>query len=159
MIRIAGGVLLLLVGLTSLLEGGCVAISCHAVGAVSGAMDGAVVHMQRAIESKNIKPKDLKKVEPQQIRDLESAAGKLESRKSGITMASVIIRLGGLLCVISGILFFLNRAKLLGFIAPGIGIVGELVLFVVLSFNVFGLLKILMYGFGAFAATKLNREV
>jgi len=148
--RIAGGVLLLLVGLTSLVEGGCVAVGCHA----ASKMGAALGDMGKALQNKNVKPEDLKNVGAEQIKDLE----KMSQSAGGITIASIIIRVGGLLCIVAGILFFVNKAKIFGFIAPAVGIIGEIALFIVLAFNIFGLVKILIYAFGAFAATKVGAE-
>lgn len=148
--RIAGGVLLLLVGLTSLVEGGCVAVGCMAASKLGSAIGDAAT----ALQNKNVKPEDLKNVGSEQIKDLE----KMSQSAGSIGIASIIIRLGGLLCIVAGILFFVNKAKIFGMIAPCVGIVGEILLFVMLAFNIFGLVKILIYAFGAIAATKIGAQ-
>ena len=144
--RIAGGVLLLLVGLTSLIEGGCVAIGCQAASAL-GAI-GAEAGKAKSLD-------DLKKISEAAGKDLQKG---IAASASYIGVASIIIRVGGLLCIVAGILFFVNKAKVFGFIAPAVGIVGEILLFVFLAFNIFGLVKILIYAFGAIAATKVGEQ-
>jgi hypothetical protein len=146
--RIAGGILLLLVGLASTIEGGCVAMGCVAASNVGSALGEA----RSALQNKNASEADLKKVGEGQLKDLEKMAG----RAGSIGVASIVIRVGGLLCLIAGILLLVNKAKVFGIIAPCVGIVGEILLFVMLAFNVFGLVKILIYAFGAFAATKVG---
>jgi hypothetical protein len=42
--------------------------------------------------------------------------------------------------------------------APGIGILGEILFFALVAFNIPGLIKLLIYGFGIFAATKVGTE-
>jgi len=147
--RVAGGVLLLLIGVFSLAEGGCVAIACHA----TSQMGSALGSMGATLRNKNATAEDIK-------RAAESAGGanleKIAKSAASLGWISIMIRVAGLMCLVAGILFFVNKAKIFGFIAPGFGIIAEILLFVMMSFTIIGLVKILIYGFGALAATKVG---
>jgi hypothetical protein len=142
--RIAGGVLLLLVGLWSLAGGGCSLIGGAAVnklGDASSALSKAAAEAGAKVD-----------VEAQKA--LAKAAG----TGSGLFISGIVILLAGILCIVGGIMFFVNKGKAFGFLAPAVGIIGEILFFVMVGFNIAGVIKILIYAFGAFAATKIGAE-
>jgi hypothetical protein len=142
--RIAGGVLLLVVGLWSLIGGGCSVF----VGGAASKLSGAAAEMAKeAAKDPNVK-----------VKVDEDALAKAGSTGSGALVSGIVILVGGLLCIIAGIMFFLNKGKMFGFLAPGVGIIGEILFFVMVAFNVVGLIKILILGFAAFAATKIGAD-
>ncbi len=148
--RIAGGVLLLLIGVFSLAEGGCVAIGCNAASQLGSALSG----VGSALQNKNASADDLK-------RAAEQTGGanleKMAKSAASLTYVSILIRVAGLLCLVAGILFFVNKARIFGFIAPGVGIVAEIALMVMMAFTAVGLVKLLVYAFGAIAATRVGQ--
>ncbi len=148
--RIAGGVLLLLIGVFSLAEGGCVAIGCHAASQLGSALSG----VGSALQNKNVTADDIKKA-------AERAGGanleKMAKAASSLTYVSILIRVAGLLCLVAGILFFVNKAKIFGFIAPAVGIIAEIALMAMMAFTIVGVVKILIYAFGLIAATKVGQ--
>jgi hypothetical protein len=155
--RIAGGVLLLLIGVFSLAEGGCVAIGCHAVGAIGKAASSALGAAGSAA-SKNLTADDIKKAGEAARADLEKTGAGLKAAVGNIAWISIVIRIAGLLCLVAGILFFVNKAKMFGFLAPAVGIIAEILLFVMMAFTIVGLVKILIYAFGLIAATKVGEQ-
>lgn len=72
--------------------------------------------------------------------------------------AGAVILVGGIMAIVAGILFFVNKAKVFGFVAPGVGILGEVLFFALVGFNTVGLIKILLLGFCGFAATKIGED-
>jgi len=142
--RIAGGVLLLLVGLWSLAGGGCSLIG----GAAVGKMGDAASALSKAAAEAGAK------VDVEAQKALSKAAG----TGSGLLVSGIVILLAGILCIVAGIMFFVNKGKAFAFLAPGIGIIGEILFFVMVGFNIAGVIKILIYAFGAFAATKIGAE-
>jgi hypothetical protein len=146
--RIAGGVLLLLVGLWSLVGGGCSLIGGAAVGQV-GKMGNAAAELAKASGGK---------VDAKAQAELDKALAQGKSVGSGLLVSGIVILLAGILCIVGGIMFFVNKAKAFGFLAPAVGIIGEILFFVMVGFNIAGVIKILIYAFGAFAATKIGAE-
>jgi hypothetical protein len=142
--RIAGGVLLLIVGLWSLVGGGCSVIG----GGAASKMTDAASALSKAAQDAG------GKVDPEAQKALAKASG----MGGGLMISGVVILVGGLLCIIAGIMFFVNKGKAFGFLAPGVGIIGEVLFFVLAAFNVVGLVKILILAFCAFAATKIGAE-
>lgn len=144
--RIAGGVLILIAGLWSLIGGGC---SVLGGGLVSKGGDVAAQMAKAAAES-GAKVKIDK--EAQEAMDKVSGAG------SGLMISGVIILIAGILCIVAGIMFFVNKGKGFCMVAPGIGVLGEILFFALVAFNIAGVIKLLIYGFGIFAATKVGAE-
>ena len=138
--RIAGGVLLLLIGLWSVAGGGCSIVGGH--------------FATKASEITS----ELSRVAPDAAtqRQAKRALDKLAASSWGLIVAGVAILLAGLLCAISGVLLFVNRAKLFALLALGLGAVGELLFFVMVDFNVGGLVKLAIFGFCAFCALQVN---
>jgi hypothetical protein len=147
--RIAGGVLLLIVGLWSLIGGGCSVFVGGAASKVSGA--AAEMSAKLATEAGAKMDDEAKKA----LADAQAKAGSLGS---GVLISGIVILVGGILCIIAGIMFFVNKGKAFGFLAPGVGIIGEIIFFVLVAFNIIGLIKILILAFTAFAATKVGAE-
>ncbi|MBW2735924.1 MAG: hypothetical protein JRH20_26355, partial [Deltaproteobacteria bacterium] len=69
----------------------------------------------------------------------------------------IISLIAGILCIIAGIMFFLNKGKMLGFIAAGVGILGEVVFIAMVTFSIILVIKILLYAFAGFAGTKVGQ--
>jgi len=155
--RIAGGVLVLLIGILSLVEGGCIAVGCHAASKISQAMGTAGLEAAGALGGKATTPEEAKKLLAGAAAQLADAE-KLAKSANTIGNISLVIRLAGLLCIVAGILFFVNKGKIFGFIAPGVGILAEIALIAVMAFTTMGLVKILVYAFGIFAATKIGEQ-
>ena len=72
-------------------------------------------------------------------------------------IVGIILLLAGLLCIPGGIMFFVNKAKPLAFVAAGLGVVGEILFMVLVGFG-FGIVTVLGCGFALFAATKIGAE-
>lgn len=147
--RIAGGVLLLIVGLWSLVGGGCSVF----VGGAASKVSGAAAEMSAKLAAETGA-----KMDPEAKKALEEAQAKAGSMGSGVLVAGIVILVGGILCIVAGIMFFVNKGKMFGFLAPGVGIIGEILFFVLVAFNIIGLIKILILGFAAFAATKIGAD-
>ena len=135
--RIAGGVLLLIVGLWSLVGGG-----------VAGKMTDAASALSKAAESAGAKVD----------AEAQKALAKASSAGSGLMISGIVILLAGILSIVAGIMFFVNKGKAFGFLAPGVGIIGEILFFALVAFNIAGVLKIVVYAFAMFAATKIGAE-
>ena len=147
--RIAGGVLLFIVGLWSMVGGGC---SLFVGGAAShGADMAAQVSAELAAETGAT-------MDPEAQEAFQQAQTTAGSVGSLALVAGAVILVGGILCFVAGILFLVNKARIFGFIAPGVGILGEILFFALLAFNILGLVKILILGFTAFAATSIEAE-
>jgi hypothetical protein len=148
--RIVAGVLLLLIGIFSLVEGGCVAVGCHTAAQVGSAIGAAT----KALDKKGTGD-DIKRAAAQAgLADLE----KMAAKASSLTAVSLIIRVAGLLCLVAGILCFVNKAKMFNIIAPAIGILAEVVLIAMMAFTTVGLVKIIVYAIGLFGATKVGES-
>ena len=147
--RIAGGVLLLIAGLWSLVGGGCSVF----VGGAASKVTGAAAEMSAKLAAETGA-----KIDPYAKKALEEASAKASSMGSGVLIAGIVILVGGILCIIAGIMFFVNKGKAFGFLAPAVGIIGEIVFFVLVAFNILGLIKVLILAFTAFAATKIGAD-
>ncbi|MCA9671511.1 MAG: hypothetical protein KC503_38200 [Myxococcales bacterium] len=144
--RIAGGVILLIVGLWSLVGGGCSVIGGKAVGDAQKLGSA----MSRLAKSSGAKVR--------MSRQARRALAKASNMGQGLFISGIVILAGGILCIIAGIMFFVNKGKMFGFLAPGVGIIGEVVFFAMVVFNIGGLIKIILLGFSAFAATKIGEQ-
>ena len=153
--RIAGGVVLLISGLCSLVGGGCSGLWGGAASHLSGAAAGIPTRL--AGESGGEMDPEERKVLEQTLRTTIDEAGAAGSR---ILVSGVVIFLGGILSVVSAVLFFVNTAKILGFLAPAVGIVGEILFFALVTAGtlalVVGGVKILMFTFAGVAATRIG---
>lgn len=147
--RIAGGVLLLIVGLWSLVGGGCSVL----FGGAASKLSGAAAEMSAKVAAESGA-----KMDPEAKKAMEEGMAKASSMGSGALISGIVILAGGILCIIAGIMFFLNKGKAFGFLAPGVGIIGEILFFALAAFNVVGLIKILILAFTAFAATKIGAD-
>lgn len=150
--RIAGGVILLIVGLWSLVGGGCSVVGGKMVG---GMADGAAKlsgELQKAAAGAGAT------VDNKAAAEAAAALEKASSAGSGLMISGVVILLGGIIAIIAGIMFFMNKGKMFGFIAAGIGILGEIVFFATVGFGIAGVLKILLLGFAGFAGTKVGQS-
>lgn len=145
--RIAGGILLIIIGCWSLVGGGCSVVG----GAAVGKLEGASADLQQELKVSGVRTTGGDKT-------ISKAMGKAENTGTGLLVSGVVILLGGLLSLVAGILMLLNKAKLFGFIAPGVGIIGEILFIAMVTFNVVGVIKILILAFCAFAATKVGAE-
>jgi hypothetical protein len=140
------------VGLWSLIGGGCSVF----VGGAASKVSGAAAEMSAKLAAETGA-----KMDPEAKKALEEAqakAGSMGSMGSGVLISGIVILVGGILCIVAGIMFFVNKGKAFGFLAPGVGIIGEIMFFVLVAFNIIGLIKILILAFTAFAATKIGSE-
>jgi hypothetical protein len=135
-LRIAGGVVMLLVGLWSLLGGGCSVVAGATMSSLSEELS---------------KPSEADQEQQESFR-------KLGSTLRGLLISGIVILVAGLLCNVSGVLLFLNHGKVLGLVAAGLGIIGEVLFFTLIAFNVIGLVKVAAYAFGGFCATRVDRR-
>jgi hypothetical protein len=143
--RIAGGILLILIGCWSLVGGGCSVAGGAAVGKLSsGASD-----LSKELKAAGVSGGD---------KTLAKAMGDAESAGTGLMVSGVVILLGGLLSLVAGILMLTNKAKIFDLVAPGVGIIGEILFFAMVAFNIAGVIKILILAFCAIAATKVGAE-
>jgi len=148
--RIAGGVIMLIVGLWSVVGGSC-SIGCGAVGGV--ATEGAAKFSSEMMKAAQ---KAGAKVDAKAAADAAAAFEEGSNLGSGFRIAGIVILIGGILCVVAGILFLVNKGKTFAFAAAGIGILGEIIFFALVVFNVPGVLKLALLAFSGFAATKIG---
>jgi hypothetical protein len=136
-LRIAGGVVLLLFGLWSVLGGSCSVIAGTTFASFSEEM---------AREQPN-------EADP----ELRAAMDQVRSTLRGLLICGVVVLAGGLLCTVAGVLLLLQRGRLFCLIATGTAVAGELLFFALVTFNLVGLVKIAAFGFGGFCATLIHR--
>ena len=148
--RIAGGVILLIVGLWSLAGGGCSLVGGKMVG---GMADGA---SKLSGELQKAAAKAGGSVNNKAAEEAAKALSQASSAGTGLMVSGIVILLAGILCVVAGIMLFTNKGKMFGIAAGGLGILGEVIFFAMVAFNIGGLIKILLYGFAAFASTKVG---
>lgn len=146
--RIAGGIILLVFGLWSLVGGGC---SILGGGLMSKAGDLQAAAQEAAKEAGS-------NVKVTMTDEQKKALADAGSTGTGLFVSGIVSTIGGLLCIIAGIMFFVNKGKMLGFLAPGVGIIGEILFIVMVTFSIVGVIKILAYAFAAFAATKIGAD-
>lgn len=137
-LRIAGGVVMLLVGLWSLLGGGCSVVAGATMSSFSEEFS--------------------KKPSPGAGQEQQDAFRKLGSTLRGLLISGIVILVAGLLCNVTGVLLFFNRGRALGLVGAGLGIVGEVLFFALVAFNVIGLVKVAAFAFGGFCATRVDRR-
>jgi len=118
----------------------------------------ALTEMAGALKAGTATPDEAKKAGEAALANLQKKGDDLVGKAGTWSIISIVIRVAGLLCLVAGILFLVNKAKVFGIIAPAVGIVAEILLFVTMAFNIVGLIRILVYAFGAFAATKIGEQ-
>jgi hypothetical protein len=146
--RIAGGVIVLLVGIWSLVGGGCATTA----GCAANKMASVGAEMAKAAQ------KEGAQVDDKTMDKAMSEVGKAGATVKAMFIPGIVILVAGILCIIAGIMFFVNKAKILGFLAPGVGIIGEILFIVMVGFGIGAIIKIVLYAFGAFAATKIGEQ-
>ncbi|MCB9555711.1 MAG: hypothetical protein H6707_06370 [Deltaproteobacteria bacterium] len=150
--RVAGGIILLVVGLWSLGSGGCQILGGQVASGMSEGMGKLSSELTKAAKKAGAKVDEGKAAE---------AAAKLAeagSMGSGLMIAGTVTLIGGLLCIIGGILTLTSKGKMFALIAPGIGILGEIIFFAMVTFSVIGLVKIILLAVGAMGASKIGQQ-
>lgn len=137
-LRIAGGVVMLLVGLWGLLGGGCSVVAGATMSSFSDELS--------------------KKPSTGAEKEMQDAYRNLGSTLRGLLISGIVILTAGLLCNVTGVLLFFNRGMALGLVAAGVGVVGEVLFFALVAFNVVGLVKVGALAFGGFCATRVDRR-
>ena len=150
--RIAGGVILLVVGLWSLVGGGCSLVGGKMVGGMADGASKFSGELAKAAQQAGAQ------VDQKAAAEAAAQLAKAGSAGTGLMVSGVVILLGGILCIVAGIMFFMNKGKMLGFVGPGVGILGEIIFFAMVAFNIGGLIKLLLLGFSGFAATKIGES-
>ena len=146
--RIAGAILLLLAGVWSLVGGSC---STFAGGVTSTGM-GIVQKLAKASQQSGAAG------DPADMARVLHATGQAENVAGGMQIAGVVTFLSGVLCLVAASLFFVNRGRLLGIIAAGSGIVGEVLFFTLAFFNWPGVVKVAVLLFGLVSANWVDHE-
>ena len=143
-LRVSAGLLLVLVGLWSVLGGSCAAAGGH-----------LAQNARQMAEQLDLRGGD----EAQHGLDaeLDAALDDLAAQAKWLIVSGAVIAVGGVLCLVAGILFFLGRARILAPVGCGVGLLGELLFWVLVSFNWAGLIKLPIYGFAIFAARQVAR--
>ncbi len=144
--RIAGGIVLLVIGLWSMVGGGCSVIGGQAAGAIGRGADGLSAELSKASGASSSKLD----------REAAAAAASLRSAGTGYTVSGIIIIAGGLLSLIAGILALVNKGKGFCLLAPAVGVIGEITAFAMVGFGVVGALKIAIYVFGLIGMLKVG---
>jgi hypothetical protein len=139
-LRVSAGLLLVLVGLWSVLGGSCAAAGGH-----------LARNARQMAEQFDLRGGD----EAQQ--ELDAALDTLAAQAKWLIVSGAVIAVGGVLCLVAGILFFLGRARTLAPVGCGVALLGELSFWVLVSFNWAGLIKLPIYGFAIFAARQVGR--
>lgn len=132
--RIASGVLFILVGLWSVLGGSCTFIAGKDAGA------GKEI-VSTSIEKQAGTDLDALDTALQQFGNTDGGKTAKVWTKYGVFIG-IFILIAGLLAISSGIAYLLNKFRFLGFVATGLGIIAECMFFIFLEFNVAGLIKI-----------------
>ncbi|PIE19592.1 MAG: hypothetical protein CSA65_01615 [Proteobacteria bacterium] len=148
--RIAGGVLFMIVGLWSLVGGGCMLIGGGAMKAGGASLEKLNKELDKAAKQSgtsraklNLNKKTMKKV---------GSAG------TGMMVYGIVALLAAILCIVAGIMLFLNKGKMLAFIAGGVGILGEVVWIAMIGFSVTCVIKIILYALGAAGGTGVKQQ-
>jgi|GEM_PF-4084961 hypothetical protein len=145
--RIAGGVVLLVCALLLLLRG------CTTYGGAA-AGEGLMKMTKGLADSAKKAAKDT----GVETSEMDKAMAQAQSLVKYGKIVGIVILLAGLLCIPGGIMFFVNKAKPLAFVAAGLGIVGEVLMMILVGFGAFGLVTIAGCGFALFAATKIGAD-
>lgn len=148
--RIAGGIIFLLVGLWSLVGGGCSLTAGTVMKGGSAAAAKLQTELAKAAKTSGTNVKMNKEA----MKNLKKAGG----MGTGFLVSGIVILLAGIFCIIAGIMLFLNKGKTLAFIAGGLGILGEVIFIVMIAFGIGAIIKIALYAFGAFAATTVGKN-
>jgi hypothetical protein len=146
--RIAGGVLFMIVGLWSLVSGGCSLLGGGAMKAGGAGMAKLQKEINKAAKSSGAK------VNKRAMKNLKKASG----MGTGLMVYGIVALLASILCIIAGIMLFLNKGKMLAFIAGGLGILGEVIFFAMITFSILGVIKIVLYGIGAAGGTGVKQN-
>jgi hypothetical protein len=97
-----------------------------------------------------------------QFEDAKANAAKAGAAGSGMMISGIVILIAGVLGIVGGILLFVNKGKPVVMAGAGLGIVGDILSIALVSATgmwvVTSILRILMYGFGGFAATKIGQQ-
>ena len=137
--RVIGGLVMLVVGMSSLTTGGCEVVA----GSASPSAPGLV----RAFET------DGRAMDPEVRKQLTVA----DAAGPAVLVSGVLVTLAGALAAVAGVLLLLNRGRRWVLVASGFGVLAEILHWVLVAFYVFGLIKIVCYAFVALAATNIRR--
>lgn len=148
--RIAGGVLFMIVGLWSLVSGGCSLLGGGAMKAGGAGVAKLQKEMAKAAKASGAKVK----VNKEAMKNLKKASG----MGTGLMVYGIVALLASILCIVAGIMLFLNKGKMLAFIAGGLGILGEIIFFAMITFSILGVIKIVLYGIGAAGGTGVKQQ-
>lgn len=133
--RVVAGIVLLAVGISSLLTGGCEL--------VGGSAKSEAGELARALE------RDGRSIDAD-IRKQLAMAG---ASGTGLIVSGAVMALGGALSIVGAVLLLAGRARWLAFTAAGLGVVGELLYWILVAFYPLALIKIGLYVIAALAAT------
>ncbi len=151
--RIAGGVLFMIVGLWSLVSGGCSLIGGSAVSAVkTGGGIAKLQQLNKAAKASGAKVNT--KVQDEAMKNLKKAG----NMGTGLIVYGIVALLASILSIIAGIMLFLNKGKMIAFIAGGVGILGEIIFFAMITFSILGVIKIVLYAIGAAGGTGVKQN-
>ena len=150
--RIAGGVLFMIVGLWSLVSGGCSLIGGSAVKATGGGVAKLQSQLNKAAKASGAKVNT--KVQEEAMKNLKKAG----NMGTGLMVYGIVALLASILCIIAGIMLFLNKGKMIAFIAGGVGILGEIIFFAMITFSILGVIKIVLYAIGAAGGTGVKQN-
>ena len=151
--RIAGGILILLLGIWNLGAGGC-QLACGGVASKAG--DLTVQIGQSAQPAMN---QQATQKEAQNTKLIENAGVKIGAVGAGLVISGGFILLSGLLCFIGGLLCLMNQAKVFCIMAPAVAILGEILSLALVGFSMVAfIVKILIAGFGILGATKISAD-
>lgn len=145
--RITGAILLLIAGIWSVIGGSC---TTFAGGVAAGGAE-IVGRLAQANESAG------GGADPEAMNRVMRASGTAREVGGGMKLAGAVIFAGGVLCVIAAVFFFLDRARLLGMIAAGVGIIGEGLFLSLAFFNWPGVVKIGLLLFALVSAGWVGR--
>ena len=154
--RVAGGVLFLLVGLWSLVGGGCTAF---AGGAMSAVRSGAV---SLSDEINKAAKKSGTQANEKALADIKAQMDKAPSG-AAFMIAGLAILIAGILCIVAGIMYFTNKGAKLGFVGGGVGIVSEILFAVLIGIGgatiVTTIIKVGLYVFGIIAGRSVGQPM
>lgn len=136
-LRLGGAVLLLLVSLWSTAGGGCSIVAGHGLSQYSD-------ELVRALPGEG------------QAGGARQALRQLQASAPGLLFAGTALLASGVLGLVAAILFLLDRGRVLGLLAIGLGVFGELAFFALVSFNAAGLLKLACLGCCGFCALRVG---
>jgi len=141
-VRITGGLILIVLGISSLLSGGC-----QVVGGTADMPGGiwAAAKLSEEFEAYG-QPSD------------HALRRQLKARSTGygLLASGIVVTMGGACCLIAGILFFIGRAKWFVLTAAGLGVAGELTCWIAVGFDLVGPIKIVLYVLAGIGGLRLG---